>query len=384
MILAKASASLVVCQLKEGELKMTGWINKITELKRLCEAGDIQAMIDLGGSYKSGAFGIIDSDEAMALFNRAADLGSTDGMRLLAEIACKDGNIESQILWLRRAAKAGCGLSALELANLLMKNVSLGHYNEAQQLDTRNSLSEINSLYSSYLSKAPQHSDEVEFIARKNFGFLILNRDVRGDASEGEFWINSAQKIRKDPRIMRYFARKEERVAQRFEKYTALARYSAFPGVDELEYVNEAKLHLSLMALQHRNVAPKNLPYVYFLKEAAVSGCGECALLASIFLLPENRSHIPDWIMGHEKPSHVQAYGFSMLSRVLNAGYINIRDYKLIDSRDAIENFAKEAINDTSFIQTIVKTIRLFAESGLQDSEFRDIIFEGAFDDIAD
>lgn len=112
MILAKASASLVVCQLKEGELKMTGWINKITELKRLCEAGDIQAMIDLGGSYMSGAFGIIDSDEATALFNRAADLGSTDGMRLLAEIACKDGNIENQILWLRRAAKAGCGLSA--------------------------------------------------------------------------------------------------------------------------------------------------------------------------------------------------------------------------------------------------------------------------------
>lgn len=88
--------------------------------------------------------------------------------------------------------------------------------------------------------------------------------------------------------------------------------------------------------------------------------------------------------MGHEKPSHVQAYGFSMLSRVLNAGYIYIRDYKLIDSQGAIENFAKEAINDTSFILTIVKTIRLFAESGLQDSELRDIIFEGAFDDIAD
>lgn len=357
---------------------MTGWINKITELKKLCEAGDIQSMIDLGNSYKSGAFGIIDVEETIALFNRAADLGSTDGMRLLAEIAFKDGNIESQILWLRRAANVGCELSALELANLLMENILLDHHND-KQLHTRTSLSEINNLYCSHLSKAPQFSDEVEFLARKNFGFLILNRDVRGDASEGEFWISSAQRIRQDPRIMRYFARKEEKVAQRFEKYTALARYSDFPDEDELEYVNEAKLELSLMALKHRNVAPKNLPYAYFLKEAAVSGCGQCALLASIFLLPENSSHISDWLMGHEKPSHAQAYGFSMLSRVLGARYIYIGDHKLVDSQAAIEKIAKEAIKDTDFIKSTVKTIRLFAESGLQESELRDIIFEGAF-----
>ncbi len=362
---------------------MTGWINKITKLKMLCEAGDIQSMIDLGNSYKSGAFGIIDAEEAIALFNRAADLGSTDGMRLLAEIADNDRDIESQILWLRRAAKARCELSALELANLLMENILLEHHND-KKLHTQNSLSEINDLYCSYLSKAPQFSDEVEFIARKNFGFLILNRDVRGDASEGEFWINSAQKIRQDPRIMRYFVRKEERVAQKFEKYTALARYSDFPDADELEYVNEAKLALSLMALKHRNVAPKNLPYVYFLKEAAVSGCGQCALLASILLLPENGSHIPDWLMGHEKPSHAQAYGFSMLSRVLNAGYMYISDYKFLNSQAAIEKTAKEAINDTDFIQSTLKTIRLFAESGLQDSELRDIIFAGEFDEIAE
>jgi hypothetical protein len=372
-----------MCQQKECEFKMTGWINKITELKRLCEAGDIQSIIDLGKSYMSGAFGIIDAKEAVNLFNRAADLGSIDGMRCLADIACEDRDIESQIVWLRRAAKAGCELSALELANLLMENLFSGQQNN-KQLDARNLLSEINSLYYLHLSKTPQFSDEVEFTARKNFGFLILNRDVRGDASEGEFWISSAQKIQQDPMIMRYFARKEERVAQRFEKYTALARYSDFPDSDELEYVNEAKRELSVMAFKHQNIAPKNLPYVYFLKEAAVSGCGQCALLASIFLLPENGPHIPDWLMGHEKPSHAQAYGFSMLSRVLGAGYIHISNYKLVDSQGTIEKIAKEAINDADFIQSTVKIIRLFAESGLQDAELRDIIFGGEFGEIAE
>ena len=78
-------------------------------------------------------------------------------------------------------------------------------------------------------------------------------------------------------------------------------------------------------------------------------------------------------------------YGFSMLSRVLGAWYIHISNYKLLDSQGTIEKIAKEAINDADFIQSTVKIIRLFAESGPQDAELRmDSHFAAEFPEVFD
>lgn len=162
-------------------------------LHALAEAGDVASMTALGWMYWRG-----DPEEARAWWERAAEAGDIEAMKLMARLA--DGDLESMDRpaevdaeaaadWYRRAAAAGDSDSMISLAQRL---AGLGRHDEAEEwfrhaIAVRDASRTASS--PGWLSSSGERWDMADLDARRGLADVLVRLGRHGEA---EGWYRRA------------------------------------------------------------------------------------------------------------------------------------------------------------------------------------------------